>query len=93
MSKLRILIVEDEEEALENCREDVEAYQLNKERDIELVECKTLDEAEKKLDNSFDGAIIDLKLADRGDEGNQVIEILESHFSESQFSYLRDWTL
>ena len=80
MSKLRILIVEDEEEVLENCREDVEAYQLNKERDIELVECKTLDEAEKKLDNSFDGAIIDLKLADRGDEGNQVIENIRKSF-------------
>ena len=51
-----------------------------KKRDIELVECKTLDEALELLDNSFDGAIIDLKLADEGDEGNQVIKKIEESF-------------
>ena len=35
----------------------------------------------EKLDNSFDGAIIDLKLADEGNEGNKVVEkIVESFF-------------
>ena len=80
MSKLRLLIVEDVEEELESCREDVEAYKRDKERDIELVECKTLDEALEELDNSFDGAIIDLKLTPQGDEGNQVIEEIGKSF-------------
>ena len=80
MSKLRLLIVEDVEEELESCREDVEAYKRDKERDIELVECKTLDEALEELDNSFDGAIIDLKLTPQGDEGNQVIEEIGKPF-------------
>ena len=80
MSQLRLLIVEDYEQDLENCREDVEAYKCDKERAIDLVECKTLDEGLKQLDNSFDGAIIDLKLAPQGDEGNQVIEKIEESF-------------
>ena len=80
MSKLRLLIVEDDEQDLEACRDSVERYVDEKNRDIELVECKTLDEALELLDNSFDGAIIDLKLADEGDEGNQVIKKIEESF-------------
>ena len=74
MRKLRLLIVEDVEEELDSCRDDVADYNRDKGRNIELVECKTLDEALKKLDNSFDGAFIDLKLTPIGDEGNKVIE-------------------
>ena len=77
MSKLRLLIVEDDEQDLEACRDSVERYVDEKNRDIELVECKTLDEALELLDNSFDGAIIDLKLAAGGNEGNQVIKKIE----------------
>ena len=80
MNQLRLLIVEDYEQDLENCREDVEDYKRDKERTIDLLECKTLDEAKKKLDNSFDGAIIDLKLTPQGDEGNRVIEKIEESF-------------
>ncbi len=74
MKKLRLLIVEDVEEELDSCRDDVADYNRDQDRNIELVECKTLDEALEKLDNSFDGAFIDLKLTPIGDEGNQVIE-------------------
>ena len=80
MSKLRILIVEDEEQDLRTCRDSVDRYIDEKNRDIELVECKTLDEAQEQLDNSFDGAIIDLKLTPQGDEGNQVIEEIGKSF-------------
>jgi hypothetical protein len=34
----------------------------------------------KKLDNSFDGAIIDLKLADQGNEGNIVTKQIEEFY-------------
>ena len=80
MSKLRLLIVEDDERDLMACRDSVERYIDEKKRDIELVKCKTLDEALEALDNSFDGAVIDLKLADQGDEGNQVIKKIEESF-------------
>lgn len=82
MNKLRLLIVEDVEQELESFRDDLEDYTHEKKRDIDLIECKTLEEALNTLDNSFDGAIIDLKLENhRSNEGNQVVEkIVESFF-------------
>lgn len=81
MKKLRLLIVEDVEQELESFRDDLEDYVREKGRDFDLVECKTLEEALEKLDNSFDGAIIDLKLANyRSNEGNQVVEKIRESF-------------
>ena len=82
MKKLRLLIVEDVEQELGSFRDDLEDYTREKERDIDLVECKTLQEALNKLDNSFDGVIIDLKLANhRSNEGHRIVEkIVESFF-------------
>lgn len=81
MSAFRLLIVEDQEQELSVCRDTVARYKDEKQREVELVECRSVKEAFEKLDNSFDGAIIDLRLADQGDEGNQVVSrIAESHF-------------
>lgn len=81
MSTFRLLIVEDNDQDLATCRDTVARYRDEKQREVELVECKSIEEFRAKRDNSIDGAIIDLKLADEGDEGNQVIrEIEESHF-------------
>ena len=82
MNPLRLLIAEDYEQDLENFRETVEIYGEEKDRDIEVVECTNLDEALELLDNSFDGVIIDLKLASGGDEGNQIIEKIQESFSK-----------
>ena len=81
MNKLRLLIVEDVEQELESFRDDLEDYTHEKKRDIDLVECKTLEDALKTLDNSFDGAIIDLKLENhRSNEGTQVVEKIRESF-------------
>ena len=81
MKQLRLLIVEDIEQELESFRDDLEDYTHEKARDIDLVECKKLEEALDKLDNSFDGAIIDLKLANyRSNEGSQVVEKIKESF-------------
>ena len=81
MNKLRLLIVEDVEQELESFRDDLEDYTQEKKRDIDLVECKTLEEALNTLDNSFDGAIIDLKLENhRSNEGNQIVEKIRESF-------------
>ena len=77
MNTFQLLIVEDESEALESCRDTVARYIDEKQRKVELTECKTADEAFEKLDNSFDGAIIDLKLADQADAGNDVVKRIE----------------
>lgn len=80
MSKLRLLIVEDAEQDLEILRDAVDDYTRDQQQDIDLVECKTLDEALMKLDNSFDGAIIDLKLANQGNEGSRIVEVIGKSF-------------
>ncbi len=81
MNKLRLLIIEDAAQELETFKDMIEDYKIDNGRDIDSVECQTLEQALETLDNSFDGAIIDLKLAEQGDEGNQVIKkIIESFF-------------
>ena len=80
MSTLQLLIVEDDEQDLERCRVDVENYRDDTRRNIEIVECKTLDKALEKLDNSYDGAIIDLKLTPQGVEGIEVIKEIRKLF-------------
>lgn len=81
MSAFRLLIVEDNDQDLTTCRDTVARYRDEKQREVELVECRSVKEAFEKLDNSFDGAIIDLRLAGQGDEGNQVVRrITESYF-------------
>ena len=81
MSVLRLLIVEDDEQDLSTCRDTVERYENEKQREVKLVECKDVEEAFSVLDNSFDGAIIDLTLGNDSDAGNQVIRKIE----DSQF--------
>lgn len=71
--KFRLLLVEDVEEDLQTCRDTVDVYQHERKRPIDLVECSDVTQALDRLDNSFDGAIIDLKLGSTGDEGNDII--------------------
>lgn len=80
MSKFKLLIVEDDEEDLETCRTTIFRYEREKERKIELVESKTLEDAKIKINNSFDGVIIDLKLGNAGDEGNIVIREIHGKY-------------
>ena len=81
MSTLQLLIVEDDDQELQVCEDSTIRYcEQNPDRNINLVQCKTVDQALKKFDNSFDGAIIDLKLAGEGDEGNQVTKMIEESF-------------
>ncbi|MCX9013996.1 MAG: hypothetical protein OIN89_04230 [Candidatus Methanoperedens sp.] len=80
MSKFKLLIVEDDEGDLETCRTTILRYEKEKEREIELVESKTLEDAQIKINNSFDGVIIDLKLGNTGDEGNIVIREIHDKY-------------
>jgi len=81
MNAFRLLVVEDNEDDLNVSRDSLDRYEHETKREIEVIECKTVEEAFERLDSSFDGAIIDLKLGDRGDEGNEVINrIVESQF-------------
>ena len=79
MNRPKLLIIEDSDDQLEIFRDVIQEYRDEKERDIDSVECKTLEKALEVFDNSFDGVIVDLKLGSKGNEGNQIVEkIVES---------------
>ncbi|HAU29003.1 MAG TPA: response regulator [Rhodospirillaceae bacterium] len=73
MKPIKLMIVEDDEEMTTLCLSTEERYNiLHKERQVEIIARKNLDEASVLIDSSFDGAIIDLKLGSDGDEGNKI---------------------
>ena len=80
MNELRLLIVEDNRQDLRTLTNSVKRYLDEKERHINLDVCETFDDAMKKLDNSFDGGIIDLKLGNNGDKGNEVVKKIGESF-------------
>ena len=77
MRNLKLLLVEDEESAVEACRTSVDRYIHEKKRPVELWVYENVHKAREGLDNSFDGAIIDLKLSDEEDGGIQVFQEIE----------------
>lgn len=77
MNELKLMIVEDADSDLEVCRTSVEIYQEQKKEAgidiaINLKEFKTVEDALQGIDNSFDGAIIDLKFPSGDDKGKEV---------------------
>ncbi|OEU42600.1 hypothetical protein BGV40_08730 [Methanosarcina sp. Ant1] len=80
MCSFKLLIVEDNVDELMLCKDTVKRYKSENDRDIELVECKNLEEALQKVDNSFDGVIIDLKLGQEGNEGNKIIHDIHTKY-------------
>ena len=80
MSAFKLLLVEDDEREIQICRNSIDRYLVENDRQIDMVACRTVDEARRTLNNSFDGAIVDLRLSDQGDEGTEVIEEIEASF-------------
>lgn len=74
MSTFKLLVVEDDEQDLKVCKDSIERYKHEHDRDITLVQCRTVEEALSSIDNSLDGAIIDLKLQQDSDAGNDVVQ-------------------
>lgn len=82
MSALRLLIVEDNRQELATCRRTIRRRSRQIEREVDLVECTNVNDAVRVLDNSFDGAIIDIRLCStgQGDEGNEIIRKIEEGY-------------
>lgn len=79
MHPFKLLLVEDSESDKQACRDSLEIYVKTTGRGIHLVEATTAEEALRNI-STVDGAIIDLKLAQEGDEGNQIVkEIIDGH--------------
>ena len=68
------MLVEDSASDIVSCENQAAMYKAQSGVDISFVTSGTFDEAISKYDNSFDGAIIDLKLGDDIGGGNRVIE-------------------
>ena len=77
MRNLKLLLIEDEDSAIQACRSSVERYIHEKGRPIKLCVCESVRKAKERLDGSFDGAVIDLKLSDEEDGGIQIIQEIE----------------
>jgi hypothetical protein len=80
MSNFKLLVVEDDEKALQTYRDTIDVYIKKNSCQIDLKICKNTDEAIGILDSSFDGAIIDLKLGTDPDAGNKVIDSIFKQF-------------
>lgn len=74
---IKLLLVEDNEEDRQGFLQSVERFNHEKKTEISVVECKTLDDALGKIDRSFDGAVIDMKLGDKGGEGNEILKLVD----------------
>jgi hypothetical protein len=80
MADMKLLLVEDNQQEINTCKATVKRYQHEKNRRVELVEKTNVSDALKILDNTFDGAIIDLKLGADGYKGNDVINEIASKY-------------
>ena len=78
MKSIKLLIVEDNEDELSACQDSADTYKLQHQLCIELDKCQNVDEAFSRLNNSFDGAIIDLKLGNKGNEGDEIIQMIKA---------------
>lgn len=80
MDKLKILVVEDGETDLGEIKDAAELFEdKQKNITVELIECRSVADALTSLDDSFHGAIVDIKLEGDGD-GNDVLEAIQKEF-------------
>jgi hypothetical protein len=80
MCNFKLLVVEDDEGALQTYRDTIGVYTQKTGCQIDLKICKNEKEAFAVLDSSFDGAIIDLKLGADPVAGNKVIDSIFERF-------------
>lgn len=83
MSKMNLLLVEDNKQDQDNCLHAVEDLQADHDITIDLTICRNVEDALNALRTKvFDGAIIDMRLANdgNGNEGNDVIAEIKHSF-------------
>ena len=83
MNNMKLILIEDNDEELQSCKNAVKDFNddhKDKKWYIRLETYTNIENASKALENSyFDGAIIDMKLADSGNEGNQALDVIRKH--------------
>lgn len=78
---MNLLLVEDNEQDQQSCNNAVKDFKEDNQCQINIKVCVGVEDALKSLNESYyDGAIIDMRLAEQGNEGNQVIEQIRDNF-------------
>ncbi len=81
MEKIKILLIEDEEEQQDIFKEAVDVIKSKTGLSVEYKTAKSVQEAKDRLDGTFDGAIVDLKLDDDEEGGNEIVIQLANSFT------------
>lgn len=83
MNNMKLILIEDNDEEVQSCKHAVTDFNddhKDKGWCIELEPHTNIESALEALESSyFDGAVIDMKLADSGNEGNQVLDVIRQH--------------
>ena len=78
MNEIKLLVVEDNNQDLLLCRRAIQRFNTQPDRQLCVVIVDNLSDAIDALDKSYDGALIDLKIDDDEDAGNQIIREIEA---------------
>ena len=76
MNTIKILLIEDEKKQQKVFEDAVEVFNSKNDCTVKHEIAENIQEATDKLDGSFDGAIIDLKLGDDEEGGNEIVRQL-----------------
>ena len=84
-ANIKILLVEDSDSDIQTCKDSIKVYERENSCKIDLNVHKALESAAESLDNTFDGAIVDLNLKDEEGgtpvyEGNEVIKLIHDDY-------------
>ena len=76
MKRIKILLIEDEKDQQDIFKEAVEVIKSREDLTVDYEIAKSVREAKDKLDGSFDGTIVDLRLGDDEEGGNEIVRQL-----------------
>ncbi len=82
MSEIKILLVEDDKDQQDIFKDIVDVFNADKNNiNVTHEVAENPEEASSKIDNSYDGAIIDLWLEDNEEGGNEIVDQLDDSFT------------
>ena len=83
MNNMKLILIEDHDQEVQSCKNAVEYFNKDNKKKKWCIQLEThanIEDASKALESSyFDGAIIDMKLDDSGNEGNQALDVIRQH--------------
>ncbi len=81
MRKMKILLVEDEKDQQDIFEDSIEVFNDKNNLNVECEIAADVQHALNKIDGSFDGAIIDLRLGGNQEGGNEIVRQLGASFN------------